>query len=138
MKGKKPPNKLKVQPPECRVCGLQSKAEGQFCTSCEATHQELVALAVKRSLVIRYAPLYFYEAICLYQNWLRENKWLRVLRRARVIAEWLDKNKHNKTRRRRYQELHLLFVEFVSSFLTSHAEKKLEEMEEIFELLEKR
>ncbi len=114
---------------------MESEAEGQLCPSCVVMHQELIDLAVKRSFMIRYAPLYFCEVISLYRNWLRENRRQRALKRAKIIAEWLDKNKRNKAKKKRYQDIHLRFIEFLESRLISQAEAKVEEM---FEILEKR
>ena len=135
MKGKKPTSKPIVPSPECRVCGLASEAEGQLCPSCTATHQELIDLVVKRSVMIRYARMYFYDAVCLYRLWLIEKRQQRMFKRARIIARWLDRNKRNKAVKKRYQDLHLRFVEFVESPFTLQAEKKVEEM---LELLKKR
>ena len=135
MKGKKLTSKPKVQSPECRVCGLASEAEGKFCPSCAVMHQETIDLVVKRSVMIRYARMYFYDAVCLYRLWLIENRRQRMFKRAKIIAGWLDRNKRNKAVKRRYQDLHLRFVEFVESPFTLQAEKKVEEM---FELLKKR
>ena len=129
MKSKKPTSKPIVPSPECRVCGLASEAEGQSCPSCMVMHQELIDLAVKRAAMIRYAPFYFCEVISFYRNWLRENRRQRALKRAKIIAEWLDKNKRNKA----YQDIHLRFIEFLESRLISQAEAKVEEMSKILE-----
>lgn len=135
MKGKKPTNKPKVQSPECRVCGMASEAEGQLCPSCAVMHQELIDLVVKRSIMIRYARMYFYDAVCLYRLWLIEKRWQRVHRRAKVIDEWFGKNRRNKAEEERFWKLHWMFAEYLLSPLISQAEAKVEEM---FKLLEER
>lgn len=70
----------------------------------------------------------FYDAISLYRIWLHENRWRRLLKRANVIAHWLDRNKHNKAKKEKYRDLHGMFVEFVTSTLISDAEERVEEM----------
>ena len=135
MKRKKPTDKPVVPPPECPVCGQTSEAEGQLCPSCMVMHQELVEIILKRSAMIRYARMYFYDAVCLYRLWLIENRRQKVHRRAKVIDEWFGKNRHNKAEEERFWELHWMFAEYLLSPLISQAEKKVEEM---FEILEKR
>src|ERR1044072_929694 len=133
MKGKKPTNKPVVPSPECPVCGLASEAEGQYCPSCAKTHQQIIDIVLHRSIMIRYARIYFYDAVSLYRLWLLAGRRQRLLRRANLIADWLYKNKYKKAKKKRYQDLHLLFVEFVASPLISQAEKKLEEMVKLLE-----
>lgn len=120
---------------KCPNCALPSETHDKLCHSCTAIFQGFVELTLKRSIMIRYAPLYFYDAICLYRSWLNENRWKRLLKRARVIADWLDRNKRNKAQKKKYQDLHVMFVEFLASPFTSQAEEQVEEM---FKMLESR
>ena len=133
MKRKKPASKSIS--PECPGCGLAPEAEGKFCHSCAVIHDELVDIALKRSVMIRYARMHFYDAICIYRLWLLDNRRKRLFQRVNVIADWLDRNKRNKAEKKGYEELHLLFLEFLSVRLVSLGEKKLEEM---FKVLERR
>lgn len=137
MKKKKPKSKPCpiAQSPQCRVCGLASEAEGQFCHSCLVIHQDLVDLIFKRSAMIRYAPLHYCDAVSLYELWLRENRRQRVLNGATVIDAWFGRNRHNKAEEKRFWELYILFTEFLNSILISQAEERLEEM---FKVLERR
>jgi hypothetical protein len=137
MKRKKPKSKPGpvAQSPECPACGLASEAEGQICHSCAVVYQEIIDLALKRSAMIRYAPFHFYEVICLYRIWQRNNRRQRVLKRAEVIDHWFGINRHKKSEKKRFWALHMMFTEFLASTLISQAEEKVEEM---FKMLERR
>lgn len=56
-----------------------------------------------------------------------------MLKRADVIADWLDGNKHNKAKKQKYRDLHVMFLEFLALFPTSQAEEKVEEMLKVLE-----
>ena len=109
--------------------------DGQPCQSCTQIHQDLVDIVFNRLVMIRYAPIYFYDATSLYRLWLLHNRWLKVRWRAKVIDDWFGRNRHNEAEKERFLELHLLFTEYVYTPLITEAEEKVDEM---FRILERR
>lgn len=118
---------------KCPNCGDVSETKDQFCNSCEVIHQVIIDVLLHRLRSIRYKPLYFYDGVCLYRLWQIGSRRQRVLKRAGVIADWLDRNKHNKAQKEKYRDLHVMFIEFVASFPSSQAEKKVGEMLRVLE-----
>ena len=119
--------------PECPNCALPSETKDQFCTSCAGIFQEIIEITLKRSIMIRYAPIYFYDAISLYRLWQIDSRRQRVLIRAKIIDKWFGENRHNKAEEEKFWKLHWMFAEFLASVFISDAEEKLEEMLKVLE-----
>ena len=143
MKKKKPESKPVpiAQSPTCPNCGHASEKADVFCASCESIYQAIIEILLKRARMIRYAPFYFYDAVCLYSMWQVASRRERVIQKGHIINKWFGQNRQaiqmdNTKRQREFIKLHDMFTDFVMhTALLSQAEEKLEAM---FKILERR
>jgi hypothetical protein len=144
MKKKKPESKpvpMMAQSPTCPNCGHASEKTDVFCASCESTYQSIISIVLTNSIMIRYAPLHFYNAIALYRLWQIASRRERVIQKGHIIDKWFRQNRQaiqmdNTKRQREFFKVHDMFTDFVMhTALLSQAEEKLEAM---FKILERR
>ena len=143
MKKKKPTSKPVPidQSPTCPNCGHPSEKTDVFCACCESTYQSIISIILTNSIMIRYAPLHFANAISLYRLWQIASRQERVMQKGYIIDKWFGQNKQaiqmdNTKRQEEFFKLHDMFTDFVTRpALLSQAEEKLEAM---FKILERR
>ena len=130
-----------VQSLICPNCEHESEVKDQFCGSCETTYQAIIELLLKRAKMMRYAPIYFIDAIALYILWQLASRRERVINRGYIIDKWFGQNRSaihmdNTKRQREFIKLHDMFTDFVMrTALLSEAEEKLEAM---FKIIKRR
>lgn len=143
MQKKKPKSKSDPidQSPICPNCEHASEKTDVFCASCESTYQSIIKMLLTNSIMIRYAPLHFFNTIALYRLWQIASRLERVIQRGHIINKWFGQNRqaikmHNTKRQRKFLKLHAMFTDFVTRpALLSEREEKLEAM---FKILEER
>ena len=142
MQKKKPKSKSDPidQSPICPNCQHPSEKTDVFCASCESTYQSIINMLLTNLIMIRYAPLRFFNTIALYRLWQYASRRECVLQRGHIINKWFGQNRQaiymdNTKRQRKFLKLHAMFTDFVTRpGLMSEAEEKLVAM---FEVLEK-